>query len=370
MTRKLLGSASFLVCLFILPMLAHAQYKAERNGDIVTLTDQAHQTVVQVDPQVGDITFSMKVKGQEVIHFPFPSPQAFKGHGVSGGIPLLAPWANRLDQDAFYANGKKYIFNMTLGNVRGPIPIHGFLWDQPGWQIVSLQADHNSAWVTARLDFYKHPDWMAQFPFAQTIELTQRLHDGVLEVHVQLNNLSVDPMPVAIGFHPYLQLTDSPRADWVINVGARTHYLLQPNKIPTGQTEPITSFFKNPSAAPLKDYSLDDGFGDLIRDSQGRAHFTVTGKHQKLTVEMGPNFQAAVLFSPNPATMRRRPRPGNAPARTGRMMHFDPNFICFEPMTSITDAMNLEHEGKLHDLQHVPPGGSWSGTFWVIPSGF
>ena len=39
----------------------------------------------------------------------------------------MGPWINRLDEQAFYANGKRYAFDMTLGNVRGAIPIHGFM---------------------------------------------------------------------------------------------------------------------------------------------------------------------------------------------------------------------------------------------------
>ena len=360
MVRMPWRKGAYFIWLFILPVLAQAQYKAERNGSIVTLSDERHETVVSIAPDVGDVVFSMKVKGQDVIHFPFSSPEAYKARGGVSGIPLLAPWANRLDQQAFYANGKKYIFNMTLGNVRGENPIHGFLSTASGWEIVELKSDRNSAWLTARLDFYKHPDWMAQFPFAHTIEMTQRLHDGALEVHIKLDNLSTDPMPVAIGFHPYYQLTDSKREDWTISVGARDHYLLQANKIPSGATEPITNEFKDPQAAPLRDYSLDDVFGDLVRDSRGRAQFTVSGKQQKLTLEFGPKYQAAVIFSPNPA---------QAPPRPGRPAQ-DPNFVAFEPMASITDAMNLEEEGKFHGLQTIAPGASWEESFWVIPSGF
>ena len=28
------------------------------------------------------------------------------------GIPFMGPWANRLDEQAFYANGRKYAFDM------------------------------------------------------------------------------------------------------------------------------------------------------------------------------------------------------------------------------------------------------------------
>jgi aldose 1-epimerase len=38
----------------------------------------------------------------------------------------MGPWINRLDEQAFYANGTRYPFDMALGNVRGAIPIHGF----------------------------------------------------------------------------------------------------------------------------------------------------------------------------------------------------------------------------------------------------
>ena len=62
---------------------------------------------------------------------------------------------------------------------------------------------------------------MKQFPFAHTIEITHRLHDGVLEVTTRIENLSAEPMPVAIGFHPYFQLTDSTRDEWTISVGAQ-----------------------------------------------------------------------------------------------------------------------------------------------------
>lgn len=364
MLLKFCRTIALVVSLVALPLVSLAQYTVERTGDVVTLSDKKHDTAVSIAPSMGDLVFQMTVKGQDVVYFPY-SLEAFKAQPGLAGIPFLAPWANRLDEQAFYANGKKYNFNMSLGNVRGAIPMHGFLSHTPDWEIVEAKADNHSAWLTCRLDFYRHPDWMAQFPFAQTIEITQRLRDGVLEVHTKLENLSTDPMPVAIGFHPYFQLTDSKREDWTIQVGAKTHYLLEPNKIPSGQTEPITNKFKNPAAAALKDYNLDDVFGDLIRDNQGRAQLAVLGKHQRLTVQFGPKFQAAVIYSPDPNMT-----PAGAPNGQANRPPRNPNFVCFEPMASITDAMNLAHAGKFNALQYIAPGGTWEESFWVIPSGF
>jgi len=63
----------------------------------------------------------------------------------------------------------------------------------------------------------------------------------------------------------------------------------------------------------------------------------------------GPNYRAVVVYSPG---------------GSGR------DFICFEPMTGITDALNLAHRGLYKELQSIPPGQTWQESFWVKPSGF
>jgi aldose 1-epimerase len=298
----------------------------------VQLEDAAHGIVVTIAPSAGNLTREMTVKGENVL-----GPL---------GIPFLGPWANRLDEQAFYANGKRYALNMELGNVRGAHPIHGFL-SAAVWQVVDAKSDSGSAWVTSRLEFFTQPDWMAQFPFAHTIDMTHRLHDGVLEIAVALHNISAAPMPVAIGFHPYFRLTDAPRDAWTIALGAHTEWTLADDKIPTGETRPIERRFPDPRAAVLRDHDLDHVFGDLIRDPSGRAAMSVAGRTQKIDVAFGPNYRAAVVYAP-----------------AGR------DFICFEPMAGITDALNLAQRNLYADLQYIPAGGTWKETFWVRPSGF
>ena len=347
---------------FCCALPAVAQYSARQNGDVARLEDAKTQTVVSIVTSVGNEAFEMKVKGQNVLFFPYASLDDFKAHPMLSGIPFLGPWANRLDEAAFYANGKRYAFNMDLGNVRGAHPIHGFLSTTNQWQLMEVKADGDAAWVRSKLEFYRQPEWMAQFPFAHSIEITHRLHNGVLEVITKVHNLSVEPMPLTIGFHPYYQLTDSMRDEWTLNVGARSQWLLSPDKIPTGETEPIEDLFPNPQAVALKDYSLDHVFGDLVRDSSGRAAVSVQGKSQKLEILLGPNYRALVIFAPGL-------RPGAPTAATGGPP-FDRNFIALEPMVGITDAMNLAHKGLYKELQSIPPGQTWQESFWIRPSGF
>src|SRR4051812_23136917 len=88
------------------------QYSVEREGDVVKLIDGTRQTVVSVMPTHGNNAFDMRVKGKKVLQDPFPSAAEFRGSKGLTGIPFLAPWANRLDTTGFYANGKKYSFNL------------------------------------------------------------------------------------------------------------------------------------------------------------------------------------------------------------------------------------------------------------------
>src|SRR5277367_3564563 len=90
----------------VLPVLA--QYAARQNGDVVRLEDAKSQTVVSIVTSVGNEAFEMKVKGQNVLFFPYASLDDFKSRPMLSGIPFLGPWANRLDEPAFYANGKRY----------------------------------------------------------------------------------------------------------------------------------------------------------------------------------------------------------------------------------------------------------------------
>jgi aldose 1-epimerase len=340
-----------------------AEYSARTDGEVVRLEDTAHRIRVAIVPSVGNVAFEMRVNGENVLRFPYADIAEFRSRPGLNGIPFLGPWANRLDEQAFYANGKRYAFNMDLGNVRGAHPIHGFLSSTDKWKVTEVKADNSAAWLTSRLEFYREPSWMAQFPFAHTIEMTYRLADGVVEVHVRLQNLSSEPMPISVGFHPYFQLTDSPRDEWTIAIGGKKQWLLNSDKIPTGETAPIEQMFPDPNRIALKNYDLDHVFGDLVRDRNGRALMSVKGKSQQLEVLFGPNYNTAVVFSPRPNA---GPLNRDGAARPPQ----SPNFVCFEPMAGITDAMNLAHRGLYHELQLLAPGQIWQESFWIRPSGF
>ena len=110
-------------------------------GTSSQLEDTKNQTVVSIMPSIGNQAFEMKVKGHNVLRWTYASVADFKARPGSSGIPFLAPWADRLDEQAFHANGTRYPFDMALGNVRGAMPIHGFLTTNNQWQVVEFKAD-------------------------------------------------------------------------------------------------------------------------------------------------------------------------------------------------------------------------------------
>ena len=334
----------------LFPLMATAQnYSAQKTTDhgvdIVRLTDASHAVEVSIAPSIGNRAYEMKVHGKNILYMPVPDVGQLKQRPSLSGIPFLAPWANRMADSGFWANGKKYTFNSGLGTVRvaaNGIASHGMLTASPYWEVTEAAADAKSAHVTSRLEFWKHPDLMANWPFAHEYEMTYRLSDGVLEVQTTVINRSDAPMPLSLGFHPYYNLPDVQRDDAVAHIPAKTAVVTDDRLVATGEMKPMDL----PDPTPLKGRTLDNGYTDLIRDADGRATFYFEAGGKKIQVQYGPKWQVAVVWEPA-----------------------NQNFICFEPMAAITNGVNLAHDGKYSQLQTLAPGAAWKESFWVSTSG-
>ncbi|HEY7307676.1 MAG TPA: aldose 1-epimerase [Bryobacteraceae bacterium] len=332
--------------------LAASQYSAIKATDhgveIVRLADSARGVEVSIVPSVGNRAYELRVHGKNLLYFPLPDVATLKDSPRPGlnGIPFLAPWANRIAGGGFWAGGKRYLFNSGVGTVRvdtNDIAIHGMLASSPLWDVSDVAADQKSAHVTSRLPFWKHPELMANWPFAHEYEMTYTLTNGVLQVSTTVRNLGAEPMPIVLGFHPYFNIPDVPRAEWIVHVPARKHVETNAHLVATGELTTNSL----PDRVSLRDHNFDDGFTDLVRNDDGRAIFSVQTGGKKIQVIYGSKYIVAVVFSP--------------PAQ---------NFICFEPMTAVTNGINLAHDGKYSQLQTVAPGAEWRESFWVSFSGF
>ncbi|HEV2175857.1 MAG TPA: aldose 1-epimerase [Terriglobia bacterium] len=327
--------------------------KAVEGHTTYHLMDSGRHMDVGIVPDMGNFVCQFKSNGKDVLIPPVSFKEYLAKHWFCCGIPFLEPWANRIDKNYYYFQGQKYLLNDDLGNLlRLPdtkLIIHGLLVFDPRWKVVKTGASAAAgAFITSRLDFYKYPDLMAQFPFAHSIEITYRLKDGKLENTTEIQNVSAAAMPVFFGYHPYFR-PDGPREDWTVSIGAKLHWIPDDHTqlLPTGETEPADKYLPHAEEFKLDKTFIDDGFSDLVRDAQGLGHYWVKGKTEKIEMVFGKEYNFGHVYAP-----------------------LDNTLICLEPETATTNAFNLNHGGKFPDLIVLQPGKTFRASYWIVPTGF
>ena len=101
-----------------------------------------------------------------------------------------------------------------------PMPAHGFARKTP-WKVTAQETDQ------VQLELTDSDATRAVFPFAFRYRLTYRLQDGRLHWQQVIENLSPEPMPFGVGFHPYLPMplsAGSKRSDCVIRIPRATRF--------------------------------------------------------------------------------------------------------------------------------------------------
>lgn len=314
------------------------------------LTDSSRQMEFGIVPDIGNFAYELKSDGKDVLIQPDSLESYRKKRGFCCGIPFLAPFANRIDHDYYFFQSKKYLLNPDMGNLlrdQFGQALHGLLVFESRWKVVKTGASEaEGAYVTSRLDFYRYPDLIEQFPFTCVIDVTYRLRDGKLENTTEIRNLGLAALPVDIGYHPYFH-PDGPRENWVLSLGAKSHLIPTKQLIPTGEKEPADKYLPGAQHVKLGSTYIDDNFTDLERDSAGHGHIWVKGQNEKIEVVYGKEYSFAVVYAPRPQDL-----------------------FCIEPQTGPTNAFNLNHEGKFPGLIILDPGQTFRANFWIIPTGF
>jgi aldose 1-epimerase len=198
-------------------------------------------------PDLGMTGVSLQYRGAE--HLALPGGLAALRAGATLGLPLLAPWANRLATRQYRAGR----MNVDLRRLRlttddNGLPIHGLLVGKPGWRIERRGTRGDTAWVRAAIDV----DAPA-FPFPHRIELKAMACDGRLTVDTKVIPTGRRSVPVAFGWHPYLRLPTTARSNWRLRLPHRHHKELDARGIPTGVSTP-----ERAEAAPIGRRTFDD----------------------------------------------------------------------------------------------------------------
>ena len=275
---------------------------------------------------LGMLGTSLRHRGEELLALP-GGVAGYRDRNVTG-LPLLAPWANRLPSWRYRAAGVEvHLDGLDLATDPAGLPIHGTLTAHRGWRLERLAAEAGRAVLEAAFD-YAWPELLAAFPFPHRLTVAAALQGASLEVTTTLEATGDRPVPVAFGWHPYLRLPGAPRSSWRLLLGDRTHLELD-GGLPTGKAadEPA-------EAEPVGDRTFDDLYA-LGRDpASHRLGLEAAGR--RLLVLYGDGYDHAQVFAP----------PGT-------------EFVCLEPMTGPTAAL------AAGTAPLVQPGASFAARFTI-----
>jgi aldose 1-epimerase len=269
-------------------------------------------------PGLGMTGVSLRWRDRE--HLAVPGGIAALRRGSTLGLPLLAPWANRLSRWRYEAAGVDVdLTGLPLHTDGQGLPIHGLLVGSGDWRVGRQSTGRGRASLAAAIDV----DAPA-FPFAHRIDVTFTVLDAELQVTTTVTPIGSRSVPVALGWHPYLRLPGAPRREWVLAMPAGSHVLLDERGIPTGDEAR-----QRAEAEPIGRRTFDD----LYRLGRDRA-FTVADDESAITMRAGAGYVYAQVWVP-----------------AGRP------FVALEPMVSRTDGL-VDGSAPL-----VPPGEAYKTAF-------
>lgn len=259
---------------------------------------------------------SIKFKGKEILYFPF-NKEIYKRIKDLAGIPFLYPYANRLSKEEFDLKDKKIqLKDQAITRDFNRLPIHGFLSKTEQWKIVKKTKD----FLKGRFDFSK--EWLHYFPFEHTIEYSIYLIKNKIIFEIELKDFK-EELPISFGLHPYFLLSP-PKDNIKLTIPAKQWIETDNLLIPIALKE-ITAFFSKKKIKYEQEnnhfkvflnseFSWDNGFTDF-EFINSFAQFKIQQKDYKLILYFGEGFSYCQIYSPKEA-----------------------NFICIEPMISITNA--------------------------------
>lgn len=237
---------------------------------------------------------------------------AYLQSGKTFGIPLLAPWANRLEASEY--DGVALVTQGTPGvhpDANG-LPIHGLLAGCPDWKVTRFEALADQAVLAATLTFDDSRPEFPAFPFPHELSIEVTLKHARVTITTGITPISQTPVPIAFGWHPYFAPPGGDRQDWTVSKPFTHHVLLDERCVPTGDVERVpveVDVLGDPTAGG---HVYDDLFCEV---PPGTKCWVEGGRH-RITLTYISGYPYAVLFAPA-----------------------DQALVAIEPMTAPTDPL-------------------------------
>ncbi len=182
--------------------MAHQVRETVLDGhDALELCAVEREIVLTLVPGAGMVGASLTHEGRELLHRG-DGLAAWTEHGRTFGIPLLHPWANRLERLNYEAAGRHVLLDparMPVTFDGAGLPIHGLLHASPRWTVEHTHADGGGVTVSARYDAAGDAALLAGFPFPHMLDLTVSLRTDLLTWSLTLTATGDVPVPVSFG---------------------------------------------------------------------------------------------------------------------------------------------------------------------------
>jgi aldose 1-epimerase len=264
-----------------------------REGDVEgrrSIVLEAGPTSATFVPELGMLGTSLRHHDGEYLDLSGGATKVLSQHTT--GLPLLAPWANRLAGDHYRVGRRSVDLTHAPGLHRdaGGLPIHGTMLGRAGWIVDRTSvtpAGH--ARLVARFDAGADGVVMSSFPFPHTLGITATVSPGRLEVVTSVTASRRATVPVAFGWHPYFRLPDEDVADLRLHLPAWRRLELDERMLPTG-----ASVRERATVRTLPPDGLDDAFALPARGRSMR----LTGRHHALTLTPGAGYHFAQVYNP------------------------------------------------------------------------
>ncbi|MCB9413073.1 MAG: aldose 1-epimerase [Actinobacteria bacterium] len=294
-----------------------------------TLVGVEAELEVSFVPDAGMVGCSLRSTGRQLLGGR-QGIAAYVEQGKTFGIPLLAPWANRLGSDVYTAAGVTVDVAGTPGMHRdgNGYPIHGLLAGSGGWRVVEFEATSDDARLTAELDFDVHRPEFQGFPYPHLLRVGVRLVGHEVHVRTEITPTAELAVPIAFGWHPYFVIPDLPRGQWQLTLPFTRRAELNDHNLPTGEVLDWSW-----DSGPLGQRTVDDLFVDVPEG----AHGTLAGGGCSIQLEYLEGYPYGVAFAPA-----------------------SDDVVAIEPMTAPTDPF-----AGVFPRRVVEPGDTYAATFVI-----
>lgn len=281
---------------------------------------RAGDLVAVFEPDAGLVCRSLTHRGDELLG-QREGLAGWREQRTTFAVPFLHPWANRLGD---WSHGDVVIprDSPAIKPEEHGLPLHGTLHGDAEWTVESASATGLVASLA-----YDEPDWLAAFPYPHVLRVRAALDPEGLVVDTELRATGGADVPVAFGWHPYLQVPGVPLPAWEVATSVRRRAVLDDRGIPTGEVldDPVPE-------GPVGGLECDDSY----LDGAG-AWFELRGGGRTVRVECGEGYEVAHFF-----------------VDQGK------GVLAFEPMTAPVDALRSGH-----GLRAVPAGGTFRASFRI-----